>query len=155
MPDPNVRTVDGVSPLDVLRTLTSDFLFKGAVPGLAHIEPNKLRLCLELVQSAALVISREEGGGGGGNAGCSTTPIYPPGMSDGNSTGNSSGGNMGNFGLDSRLVYLNLGAAAGSGQMDEGDGGGGSHQRDQGGGGGGRRCDHLSMYHHHHHSHEY
>ncbi|GFY98166.1 ankyrin repeat family protein [Actinidia rufa] len=63
--DPNVRTTDGISPLDVLRTLTSDFLFKGAVPGLAHIEPNKLRLCLELVQSAALVISREEGGGGG------------------------------------------------------------------------------------------
>ncbi|KAI4381534.1 hypothetical protein MLD38_007599 [Melastoma candidum] len=59
--DPNVRTVDGVTPLDVLRTLTSDFLFKGAVPGLTHIEPNKLRLCLELVQSAALVISREEG----------------------------------------------------------------------------------------------
>ncbi|CAH2040960.1 unnamed protein product, partial [Thlaspi arvense] len=52
--DPNVRTIDGVTPLDVLRTLTSDFLFKGAVPGLAHIEPNKLRLCLELVQSAAL-----------------------------------------------------------------------------------------------------
>ncbi|KAI8562404.1 hypothetical protein RHMOL_Rhmol03G0034700 [Rhododendron molle] len=150
--DPNVRTVDGVSPLDVLRTLTSDFLFKGAVPGLAHIEPNKLRLCLELVQSAALVISREEGsrGGGGGNTGCSTTAIYPPGMSDGTSSGNSSGGNMGNFGLDSRLVYLNLGATAGSGQMDEGNGGGGgSHQRDQGGGGGG----HPSIY--HHHSHEY
>lgn len=149
--DPNVRTVDGISPLDVLRTLTSDFLFKGAVPGLAHIEPNKLRLCLELVQSAALVISREEGsgGGGGGNAGCSTTAIYPPGMSDGTSSGNSSGGNMGNFGLDSRLVYLNLGAAAGSGQIDDGDGGGGSHQRDQGGGGG-----HPSIY-HHHHSHEY
>lgn len=42
--DPNVRTVDGVTPLDILRTLTSDFLFKGAVPGLTHIEPNKLRL---------------------------------------------------------------------------------------------------------------
>ncbi|KAL0339736.1 UNVERIFIED_CONTAM: Regulatory protein NPR5 [Sesamum radiatum] len=42
--DPNVRTVDGITPLDVLRTLTSDFLFKGAVPGLTHIEPNKLRL---------------------------------------------------------------------------------------------------------------
>ncbi|XP_062217183.1 BTB/POZ domain and ankyrin repeat-containing protein NPR5-like [Phragmites australis] len=58
--DPNVRTVDGVTPLDILRTLTSDFLFKGAVPGLAHIEPNKLRLCLELVQSAAMVMSRED-----------------------------------------------------------------------------------------------
>uniref|UniRef100_A0A7N0ZWL4 Uncharacterized protein n=1 Tax=Kalanchoe fedtschenkoi TaxID=63787 RepID=A0A7N0ZWL4_KALFE len=61
--DPNVRTMEGITPLDVLRTLTSDFLFKGAVPGLTHIEPNKLRLCLELVQSAALVISREEGAG--------------------------------------------------------------------------------------------
>ncbi|KAL9658991.1 hypothetical protein QQ045_018642 [Rhodiola kirilowii] len=59
--DPNVLTVEGISSLDVLRTLTSDFLFKGAVPGLTHMEPNKLRLCLELVQSAALVISREEG----------------------------------------------------------------------------------------------
>lgn len=59
--DPNVRTADGITPLDILRTLTSDFLFKGAIPGLAHIEPNKLRLCLELVQSAAMVISREEG----------------------------------------------------------------------------------------------
>ncbi|KAG0480480.1 hypothetical protein HPP92_011338 [Vanilla planifolia] len=39
--DPGVRTVDGVTPLDILRSLTSDFLFKGAVPGLAHIEPNK------------------------------------------------------------------------------------------------------------------
>ncbi|KAG6504010.1 BTB/POZ domain and ankyrin repeat-containing protein NPR5-like [Zingiber officinale] len=61
--DPTARTLDGagVTPLDVLRGLTSDFLFKGAgVPGLAHVEPNKLRLCLELVQSAALVMSREE-----------------------------------------------------------------------------------------------
>ncbi|CAL0317097.1 unnamed protein product [Lupinus luteus] len=71
--DPSVRTVDGVTPLDMLRTLTSDFLFKGAVPGLTHIEPNKLRLCLELVQSAALVLSREEC-----NANPpSTTAIYP------------------------------------------------------------------------------
>ncbi|XP_062166512.1 BTB/POZ domain and ankyrin repeat-containing protein NOOT2-like [Alnus glutinosa] len=108
--DPNVRTVDGVTPLDVLRTLTSDFLFKGAVPGLTHIEPNKLRLCLELVQSAALVLSREEGNA---NAPSSTT-IYPP-MSDDHSSG-SSGNNMGNLNLDSRLVYLNLGAT-GSGQM--------------------------------------
>lgn len=108
--DPNVRTVDGVTPLDVLRTLTSDFLFKGAVPGLTPIEPNKLRLCLELVQSAALVLSREEG-----NANApSCTTIYPP-MSDDHSSG-SSGNNMGNLHLDSRLVYLNLGAT-GSGQM--------------------------------------
>ncbi|MCL7040851.1 hypothetical protein MKW94_026829 [Papaver nudicaule] len=32
--DPNVRTIDGITPLDILRTLTSDFLFKGAIPGL-------------------------------------------------------------------------------------------------------------------------
>lgn len=108
--DPNVRTVDGVTPLDILRTLTSDFLFKGAVPGLAHIEPNKLRLCLELVQSAALVISREEG-----NVNAPTsTPIYPPMSDEHNSS--SSGSNLANLNLDSRLVYLNLGAA-GSAQM--------------------------------------
>nr|XP_029122963.1 BTB/POZ domain and ankyrin repeat-containing protein NPR5-like [Elaeis guineensis] len=58
--DPNVRTIDGVSPFDILRNLTSDFLFKGALPGLSHIEPNKLRLYLELVKSAAMVLSREE-----------------------------------------------------------------------------------------------
>ncbi|WOG99941.1 hypothetical protein DCAR_0519297 [Daucus carota subsp. sativus] len=93
--DPNVQMAEGITPLDVLRTLTSDFLFKGAGPGLTHIEPNKLRLCLELVQSAALVISREEGGGG---------------------SGGSSGGNLN---VDSRMVYLNLGAAAGSGHMND------------------------------------
>ncbi|OMO60140.1 hypothetical protein COLO4_33929 [Corchorus olitorius] len=106
--DPNVRTVDGVTPLDILRTLTSDFLFKGAVPGLTHIEPNKLRLCLELVQSAALVISREEGSGNGAN---NSTAIYPPMSDDHNNNSSSSGSNLGNLNLDSRLVYLNLGAA--------------------------------------------
>ncbi|KAA8517194.1 hypothetical protein F0562_017479 [Nyssa sinensis] len=147
--DPNVRTVDGITPLDVLRTLTSDFLFKGAIPGLTHIEPNKLRLCLELVQSAALVISREEGNG---NAPSSTT-IYPP-MSDGQNSSSGSG-NMANLNLDSRLVYLNLSAAASAQmgcKMDEGNGRGHNNQREamnrhgsQGG------CD-PSMY---HHSHEY
>ncbi|KAM7530018.1 hypothetical protein LguiB_033428 [Lonicera macranthoides] len=141
--DPNVRTVDGITPLDILRTLTSDFLFKGAVPGLTHIEPNKLRLCLELVQSAALVISREEGGGN-----CpppSTTAIYPPMGDDHNSRGGGSSSNMGNLNLDSRLVYLNLGAA----QMERDE-----HQRNQretmnrhGSQGG---CDPSSMYHHPH-----
>ncbi|XP_030516630.1 BTB/POZ domain and ankyrin repeat-containing protein NOOT2 [Rhodamnia argentea] len=106
--DPNVRTVDGVTPLDVLRALTSDFLFKGAVPGLAHIEPNKLRLCLELVQSAALVISREEGNANASSH--SNNSIYNPPMSEGHSSG-SSGGNMSNVNVDSRMVYLNLGAA--------------------------------------------
>ncbi|KAH0454161.1 hypothetical protein IEQ34_016085 [Dendrobium chrysotoxum] len=80
--DPNARTLDGVTPLDILRSLTSDFLFKGALPGInaAHFEPNKLRLCLELVQSAVMVVSREEAAA--------------------------------NLSLDSRMVYLNLGVAA-------------------------------------------
>ncbi|KAK6945195.1 Ankyrin repeat [Dillenia turbinata] len=109
--DPNVRTVDGVTPLDVLRTLTSDFLFKGAVPGLTHIEPNKLRLCLELVQSAALVLSREEENSGNNAAPPpnSSTTIYPP-MSEDHNSNTSSGSIVGNLNLDSRLVFLNLGA---------------------------------------------
>ncbi|KAL4376163.1 hypothetical protein GQ457_02G017050 [Hibiscus cannabinus] len=109
--DPNVRTVDGMTPLDILRILTSDFLFKGAVPGLTHIEPNKLRLCLELVQSAAMVISREEGSI---NLATSTA-IYPP-MNDEHNCSSSSVSNLANLNLDSRMVYLNLGAT-GSTQM--------------------------------------
>ncbi|KAM7500080.1 hypothetical protein LguiA_024494 [Lonicera macranthoides] len=141
--DPNVRTIDGVTPLDVLRTLTSDFLFKGAVPGLAHVEPNKLRLCLELVQSAALVISREEGGGNGG--GSSSTTIYPPMNEDHNSS--SSSGNMVNINLDSRLVYLNLGANQMGSKMNDGEDHS-SHNRHGSQGG----CDPSTMY---HHSHDY
>ncbi|KAJ6425953.1 hypothetical protein OIU84_026516 [Salix udensis] len=144
--DPNVRTVDGVTPLDILRTLTSDFLFKGAVPGLVHIEPNKLRLCLELVQSAALVLSREEG-----SVNATTNPIYPPRSDEHNTS--SSGTNLVSLNLDSRLVYLNLGAA-GSGQMGsrmEGDNDSSqSSQRDH----------HAMISRHvptmyHHHSHDY
>ena len=76
--DPNARTLDGVTPLDVLRSLTSEFLFKGAVPGLTHIEPNKLRLCLELVQSAVMVTTRDEGApGAGGEAGGSDGGNFP------------------------------------------------------------------------------
>ncbi|PIA48227.1 hypothetical protein AQUCO_01400660v1 [Aquilegia coerulea] len=139
--DPSVRTVDGVSPHDILRTLTSDFLFKGAVPGLSHIEPNKLRLCLELVQSAALVLSREEG-----NA--SNPPnnsIYPPMSND------HSNSNLVSLSLDSRLVYHNLTAAQLGCKMDGDDESSHSNQRDhqvmnrhgsQGG------CD-PSMYHSH------
>ncbi|KAL3715713.1 hypothetical protein ACJRO7_007453 [Eucalyptus globulus] len=127
--DPTVRTADGITPLDVLRTLTSDFLFKGAVPGLAHIEPNKLRLCLELVQSAALVISREEAGNANANTNASstTTTIYPPMCGDDHSSG-SSGNNMGNINLDSR-VYLNLGTQMGS-RMDEDDQSSRNNQRE-------------------------
>ncbi|KAG0470183.1 hypothetical protein HPP92_016261 [Vanilla planifolia] len=90
--DPNVRTTDGVTPLDVLRSLTSDFLFRGTVPGLAHVEPNKLRLCLELVQSAAMVLSREEA------AAASATAMGSRGAG---------------VDLDSRMLYLNLGRSQG------------------------------------------
>ncbi|KAK4345981.1 hypothetical protein RND71_036157 [Anisodus tanguticus] len=107
--DPNVRTMDGITPLDILRTLTSDFLFKGAVPGLNHIEPNKLRLCLELVQSAAMVISREEENNAN-NIPTSTAVFQSINEDHGSST---SSANMGsNLNLDSRMVYLNLGAAS-------------------------------------------
>ncbi|KAF7057977.1 hypothetical protein CFC21_065122 [Triticum aestivum] len=89
--DPNARTLDGVTPLDVLRGLTSEFLFKGAVPGLTHIEPNKLRLCLELVQSAVMVTTRDDGGGG-----------------DGGGAGGSDGGNFGRGDADDSLVSLTM-----------------------------------------------
>lgn len=124
--DPNVRTVDGVTPLDILRTLTSDFLFKGAVPGLSHIEPNKLRLCLELVQSAAMVISREEANA---SAAAASGEIYQP-MGDQDRASGSS-----NINIDSRMVYLNLGAQMG-GKGDESSSQG--RQRHDG-----------SMFHHH------
>ncbi|KAJ8570430.1 hypothetical protein K7X08_037402 [Anisodus acutangulus] len=117
--DPNVRTMDGITPLDILRTLTSDFLFKGAVPGLIHIEPNKLRLCLELVQSAAMVISREDENAN--NIPTSTAVFQSINEDHASST---SSANMGsNLNLDSRMVYLNLGAAQqiGSNKMAEGD----------------------------------
>ncbi|OIW03177.1 hypothetical protein TanjilG_11814 [Lupinus angustifolius] len=138
--DPNVRTVDNVTPLDILRTLTSDFLFKGAIPGLTHIEPNKLRLCLELVQSAALVLSREEGNANNNPPSSTTTtlPMYHHPMNDDHNSSSSSGNNhnIANLNLDSRLVYLNLGATVGSGQMSD------DH--------GGRHGD-PAMYHHSHH----
>ncbi|KAG4915849.1 hypothetical protein JHK87_053406 [Glycine soja] len=149
--DPNVRTVDGVTPLDILRTLTSDFLFKGAVPGLTHIEPNKLRLCLELVQSAALVMSREDGNNANNNNNNATNnsaaPIYPPPMNEdhnnnsSSSSGNNNNNNIGNLNLDSRLVYLNLGATASmSSRLDNAE--------DE------REAMNQTMY-HHHHSHDY
>nr|XP_029117809.1 BTB/POZ domain and ankyrin repeat-containing protein NPR5 isoform X2 [Elaeis guineensis] len=133
--DPNIRTVDGVTPLDILRTLTSDFLFKGAVPGLSHIEPNKLRLCLELVQSAALVMSREEAtncGSGG------TAAIYPPmNPEPSNCNASSASSSMVNLSLDSRMVYLNLGMAAQLGcKINDGGEDDSSSSRSQGGGGG-------------------
>ncbi|CAH8384149.1 unnamed protein product [Eruca vesicaria subsp. sativa] len=122
--NPNVQTADGITPLDILRSLTSDFLFKGIVPGLAHIEPNKLRLCLELVQSAALVISREEGKN-------NNTVIYPR-MKDEHTSGSS---------LDSRLVYLNLGAVNQDLRDEHGNQ---THYQHH---------DPSMMYHHHHNHH--
>lgn len=150
--DPTVRTVDGVTPLDILRTLTSDFLFKGAVPGLTHIEPNKLRLCLELVQSAALVLSREENNNNNNNASSSSAQIYPPMSEDhsSSSSGNNNNNNIGNLNLDSRLVYLNLGAAQMSGGGD--DDSGHNSQREgmnRHGSQSGHGCD-PTMYHHSH-----
>ncbi|CAH9079312.1 unnamed protein product [Cuscuta epithymum] len=146
--DPNVSTANGITPLDILRTLTSDFLFKGAIPGLAHIEPNKLRLCLELVQSAVTVISREEGNGSNSNT--SSTVIYPQ-MNDDHhrriSCTTSSGNIVENQNQnldDSRMLYLNLGAV---------DSSGGSSSHDH------RRSENSSvdpsssMYHHHSHHH--
>ncbi|KAG2555739.1 hypothetical protein PVAP13_8NG027100 [Panicum virgatum] len=91
--DPNARTLDGVTPLDVLRSLTSEFLFKGAVPGLTHIEPNKLRLCLELVQSAVMVTTRDEIEGAPGAGG---------------EVGGSDGGNFPRSDADDSLVSLTM-----------------------------------------------
>jgi regulatory protein NPR1 len=155
--DPTIRTVDGVTALDILRTLTSDFLFKGAVPGLTHIEPNKLRLCLELVQSAALVLSREENNANNNNnnASSSAAPIYPPmsedhsSSSSGNNNNNNNNSNIGNLNLDSRLVYLNLGATHMGGDDDNGHNS--HHHREAMNRQGGHGCD-PTMY---HHSHDY
>ncbi|KAG2258246.1 hypothetical protein Bca52824_077540 [Brassica carinata] len=91
--DPNVQTVDGITPLDILRTLTSDFCLR-TVPGLTHVEPNKLRLCLELVQR-------------NNNHNDNNTVMYPR-LKDEHMSGSS---------LDSRLVYLNLGGEHGN-QME-------------------------------------
>ncbi|KAG6520963.1 hypothetical protein ZIOFF_018028 [Zingiber officinale] len=133
--DPNVRTVDGVTPLDILRTLTSDFLFKGAVPGLTHIEPNKLRLCLELVQSAAMVMSREDANN---CAAAGNNQVFPRlnQQETGPCNASCSSPSMVNLSLDSRMVYLNLGMAEQFGcKMNDGGGGGGdqsSSSRSQG-----------------------
>ncbi|KAJ8570404.1 hypothetical protein K7X08_037376 [Anisodus acutangulus] len=143
--DPNVQTMDGITPLHILRTLTSDFLFKGAIPGLTHIEPNKLRLCLELVQSAAMVISREEGEA---NNNPSSENMYPHVREDYSSSTSSGNNNMGNLNLDSRMVYLNLGAHQMAGKMNnEGDHDCSSNHNNQN--------PSTMLYHHHHHSHEY
>ncbi|KAG8053954.1 hypothetical protein GUJ93_ZPchr0001g32412 [Zizania palustris] len=128
--DPNVRTVDGVTPLDILRTLTSDFLFKGAVPGLAHIEPNKLRLCLELVQSAAMVMSREDA-----HTAVNAAPMYneSPGGAGGVYNAGGSNSSMVNLSLDNRMVYLNLGMDAQFGKMNDGSDGDDGGSRGHGG----------------------
>nr|WPF70792.1 BLADE-ON-PETIOLE [Cymbidium ensifolium] len=128
--DPNIRTTDDITPLDILRSLTSDFLFKGALPGLSHIEPNKLRLCLELVQSAVMVLSREEAAAANGNSNNAGGSIYHPLMSvESGDIGNENVDS--NLSLDSKMVYLNLGmAAVGRLECD------GSRNRSQGNSGG-------------------
>ena len=123
--DPNARTLDGVTPLDVLRSLTSEFLFKGAVPGLTHIEPNKLRLCLELVQSAVMVATRDDGAGtgtGGGDTG--------GGGSDGGGSfprGDAADDSLVSLTMNSTLMYQgqDLAAAMAGGEARKGSGGGG------------------------------
>ena len=88
-----------------------------------------------------------------------STTIYPP-MSDDHSSG-SSGNNMGNLNLDSRLVYLNLGATASAqmgSRMDGEDDSSHNSQRDH-------HHHHLAMNRHgsqggcdstmYHHSHDY
>ncbi|CAL9097966.1 unnamed protein product [Musa textilis] len=135
--DPNVRTVDGVTPIDILRTLTSEFLFKGAVPALSHIESNKLRLCLELVQSAALVMTREEANncGAGSNPSTSIFPQMSPEAGSCNASCSSS--SMIDLSPDSRMVYLNLGMAEQFGcKTNDGGGDENSSSRSQGGAGG-------------------
>ncbi|KAJ8491496.1 hypothetical protein OPV22_013217 [Ensete ventricosum] len=123
--DPNIRTTDGVTPLDILRTLTSDFLFKGTLPGLSHVEPNKLRLCLELVQSAALVMSRDDANCGAGTN--QSTVIYPrTNPETGACDATPSNSSMINLSLDSRMVYLNLGMAEQFGCKMDDTGGDGS-----------------------------
>lgn len=142
--DPNVRTADDITPLDILRSLTSDFLFKGALPGLSHIEPNKLRLCLELVQSAVMVLSREEAAAAAANGDRNNAggEIYHPLMSV-------ESGDIGNenvdssLSLDSKMVYLDLGMAA-VGRLDCD----GSRNRSQGSSGG---IGLSSIYSHHDH----
>jgi regulatory protein NPR1 len=116
--DPNARTFDGVTPLDVLRSLTSEFLFKGAVPGLTHIEPNKLRLCLELVQSAVMVTTRDEGAAGGGEAGGSDGGNFPRSDAD---------DSLVSLTMNSTLMYQGREMAAGvAGDTRKGNGGRGS-----------------------------
>uniref|UniRef100_A0A0A8ZYM0 Regulatory protein NPR5 n=1 Tax=Arundo donax TaxID=35708 RepID=A0A0A8ZYM0_ARUDO len=116
--DPNARTLDGVTPLDVLRGLTSEFLFKGAVPGLTHIEPNKLRLCLELVQSAVMVAARDEGGAGGEAAGGSDGGNFPRSDAD---------DSLVSLTMNSTLMYQGQEmAAAVAGEGRKGNGGRGS-----------------------------
>ncbi|XP_066334870.1 BTB/POZ domain and ankyrin repeat-containing protein NH5.2-like [Miscanthus floridulus] len=113
--DPNARTLDGVTPLDVLRSLTSEFLFKGAVPGFTHIEPNKLRLCLELVQSAVMVATRDGDAGVGGSDGGGSFP-----------RADAADDSLVSLTMNSTLMYQGQEmAAAVAGEARKGSGGGG------------------------------
>ncbi|KAL0339737.1 UNVERIFIED_CONTAM: Regulatory protein NPR5 [Sesamum radiatum] len=87
-----------------------------------------------------MVISREEGNASAPSSGA----IYPPmGDQDHGSSGSSGAGNIaagGSLNLDSRMVYLNLGAQMG-GKLSEGEGS--SSQRET--------MNRHDMYHHHSH----
>lgn len=127
--------------------VTNNFYF-------AHLN----RLCLELVQSAALVLSREEANANNNNnnnPSSSALPIYPPMSEDhsSSSSGNNNNNNIGNLNLDSRLVYLNLGAAHQMGASGDDDHG--SHNNRHGSSQGGGGCEPTMYHHHHHHSHDH
>ncbi|GLJ07186.1 hypothetical protein SUGI_0060900 [Cryptomeria japonica] len=139
--NPNVRTYSGATPFDILQYLASEFLSKGGGMGIPHVEHNKLRLCLELLQSAALVLSRDEDESANtslklqvettamtanpAHITSSSVAAFPVGSSSNLMQGHSGsihmkeGSNhLGN--LDSRILFLNL-----SGQLDCKDGGAG------------------------------
>ncbi|ONK55552.1 uncharacterized protein A4U43_UnF1780 [Asparagus officinalis] len=91
--DPTVKTLNGMTPVDILRSMNADFLFEGAVPRMRHVERNKVRFCLELVQSAAMVMSRE-----------ASAAAAPPMARRGDDESR-----VVSLSLDSRMVQLNLG----------------------------------------------
>lgn len=111
--DPNVRTYSGATPFDILQALASDFLSKGSLPAcMPHMEHNKLRLCLELLQSAAMVLSRDEESSTSLQLQLeSTRPAdhnSPAGFVPRTSCSEISEGSTSLSALDSRMLFLNL-----------------------------------------------
>lgn len=59
--DPNLCTYNGTTPFDILQAFTSNFLSKGSLPTcMPHMEHNNICLCLELLQSVAMVFSDDK-----------------------------------------------------------------------------------------------